>query len=403
MNTNTIKKIESALLAVLVLTACGCSTLNGEQEEKVQTETLNTEAEKVTKKDLKLSKELVNQLELRTVWSQNVSKGKENFYLKLNPAIIKDRVYVNNHQGELYCLDLKSGKEIWKIKDENVEYTSGIGIGDGRLFIGTGDGRVIAREVNTGKLEWVTRTSSEILAVPTADNGVTIISSSDGSVVGLDSTSGREIWNYRRTSPRLTVRGNSAPIIDGNSVISGLDSGRIVSLDLALGKLIWNKALTLASGKTDLERMVDIDADPVIEKSVIYAGSFQGGISALSALDGKTLWTREISTYQGLAIDDEHVYVVDDKSNIWALKKEDGISVWKQDTLRDRYLSPPVIFKGNLVLADFEGYAHWIDSKSGELLSHKRISKKPIIAKPLTKDSLILFRTNRKVVALQHK
>ncbi|MEQ8234139.1 MAG: outer membrane protein assembly factor BamB, partial [Gammaproteobacteria bacterium] len=340
-------------------------------------------------------------IEVEEVWADRIGKGADEYYLKLTPTVIDERLFVADHSGRLAATDLASGDVVWKIHDKNVRYTGGPGGGDGLVLIGTGDGRVIARESESGKLRWVARVSSEVLAAPSAGNGMTIVRTGDGKVYGLDSASGASVWIYDLSVPSLTLRGTSAPVIDDDIVVVGFDNGRIVALDLRSGRQLWDSALAIPSGRSDLERMVDVDSDPVVAGTTVYVASFHGQVGALSIIDGQLLWTREISSYTELALGDGRVYVTDEEGSIWALDRESGTSVWKQDALRYRYVTAPTYFDGYVVAGDYEGYLHWLDADSGDLVYRARIDKTRILAPAIAAGDVLLgYASSGRLVAL---
>ena len=324
------------------------------------------------------------------VWSEHIGKGADAQYLKLTPAIIGERLYVADRYGRLVATDLATGKKEWEIQDKNVAYTGGPGGGDGLVFMGTGDGRVIAREADTGKVRWVAKVSSEVLAAPRSGSGVTVVRTGDGRLFGLDGRTGAELWVYDRSVPTLTLRGIAAPVIDEDLALAGFDNGRFAAVNLRSGKMLWESPLAVPSGRSDLERMVDVDAEPVIVGTTVYVASFQGGVAALSLADGKILWTREVSSYEEISLGDDRVYVTDDKGSIWALDRKTGVSVWKQEALANRFVTAPIFFDGHVVVADFEGYVHWLDARTGEFEYRERVTKDRIIAPAINAGSMLL-------------
>ena len=391
-------------LLVFGITLLPSCSYFGQKEDKENSDQKDTNEEEKEKQvgPTKLDKKFTPTIKVETLWKKNFGKGLGTHYLKLKPTAGEGIIFISDREGQLFSIETSSGKVIWKINDQNVEYTSSPGIGDGLVFVGTGDGRVIARESSTGILKWVIKSSSEVLAAPTSSGGITIVRSADGALVGLDSETGSEIWNYRRTAPRLTLRGNSKPAIDEGVIFSALDNGRLIALDLKVGRLIWNKAITVPSGVTDLERMVDLDGDPMITQDFVYVSSFQGGVTALSKVDGQIIWARQISSYNGLARGIGQIYVVDDKSAIWALNEEDGTSIWKQQKLKGRFLTDPVFFENYIVVGDFEGYIHWIDAKTGEIVFRNRLGKKSIMAPGVVTDGILIMRSVRgKTIAMR--
>ena len=391
------------LIVVCVLTSCSDYSFTKFRDSQSLSSFINRETVEIEDSGV-LSDSYKSKISVEEIWSKRIGKGAENLYLKLTPSVIGGHLFVADQYGKLVATDISSGKPIWQIHDKNVNYTSGAGGGDGMVLIGTGDGRVIARDVQTGNLKWVAKVSSEILSAPTAFNQITVVRTGDGNIFGLDSATGREIWNYDRTVPSLTLRGNAPPVISGDRVFAGFDNGRLVALDLKSGQSLWDSPLAIPSGRSDLDRMVDVDSAPIVQKNTIFVASFHGGVSAISGTDGRILWTREISSYAGISVGGRYVYVTDEEGSIWALNAETGASVWKKDELKERYPTAPAYYNGHVVVCDSEGYALWMNAQTGEFVYKSRLDKSRIIARSLrAADSLISYSSNGRVVATRLK
>lgn len=386
-------------LALLGLSACETMSSVGESITSVVSSDDDDAVE-----PSELDKDFESSIEVETVWSKRIGKGAEELYLKLTPAVIGEFLFVSDRYGRLAATDLESGKVAWEIRDKKVQYTSGPGGGDGMVLVGTGDARVIAREADTGKLRWVARVSSEVLAAPSAADGVTVVRSADGTLFGLNSETGVEVWNYDRRVPSLTLRGNAAPVIDEDIVLAGFDNGRLVALDLRTGKPLWDNPLAIPSGRSDLERMVDVDAEPIVRGTTAYVSSFHGGVSAISVIDGQIEWSREISSYAELSEGEGNIYVTDENSSVWALDRETGASVWKQDGLDYRFATAPIYHNGYVVIGDFEGYVHWLRASDGKMVYRDQIEKVRIIAPAISAgDKLLSYTSNGRLVAMRAK
>jgi outer membrane protein assembly factor BamB len=341
-------------------------------------------------------------MQVEKLWSDRIGKGSDEQYLKLTPEVLGERLFVADRYGHLVATTLSSGKEEWDIHDKNVQYTGGPGVGDGLVLMGTGDGRVIAREADSGKVRWVAKVSSEVLAAPTAGSGVTVVRTGDGRLYGLNSSTGAAMWVYERTVPTLTLRGVAPPVIDEDVAMAGFDNGRFAAVSLKTGKMVWESPLAVPTGRSDLERMVDVDSAPVIVGTMAYVASFQGAVAALSISDGKILWTREVSSYEELSVGDDRVYVTDDKGTIWALDAKTGASLWKQDALANRFVTAPIFFDGHVVVSDFEGYVHWLDAKTGDFEFRDRVTKDRIIAPAITAGGILLvYSSTGQLVAMR--
>ncbi len=387
----------ASLVAVLALGGCGAmSSMSQSIGNIVKNEESNAIEPTLLAEDFKPA------IKVETLWSKRIGKGAEELYLKMTPIVIADNLFVADRYGRLAATNINDGKVAWEIRDKNVQYTGGPGGGDGMVLIGTGDARVIARDADTGKVRWVAKVSSEVLAPPRAGGGYTIVRTGDGNIYGLNSATGVEMWNYDRTVPSLTLRGNAAPVIDDDLVLAGFDNGRLVALDLRSGKPSWDSPLAIPSGRSDLERMVDVDAEPVVVGATAFVASFHGGVAAVSTLDGQLEWTREISSYSELAIGEGLVFVTDEDGSIWALNRDTGASVWKQDGLKYRFVSAPIYHHGYIVVGDFEGYVHWLDAETGDLVYREQIDDARIITPAISAgDILLSYTSSGRLVALK--
>ena len=353
-------------------------------------------------KPTKLDKNFRSEVNVKILWKKKVGSGLGLGDLKMEPNINNQLIYITDYTGGLFVLNIVNGKKIWSIKDKGVEYTTGPSIGSDLVLVGTGNGRVIARSKESGILKWIAKLPSEILSNPMEGDTKIIVRSNDGSVYALDKETGQEIWNYQKTAPKLSVRGNSNPLLVDDSVIIGWDDGRMTALDLETGKIIWNATVAVPTGQTDLERLVDIDGNPILDGADIYVCSYGSGLTSVSSLDGKINWMREISSAFSPAVGDEYIYIVDDKSVIWAFDKITGNSVWRTNDFEKRSISAPLIYKNYLVVGDFDGYTHWLDAENGKQVFRKKIASEAIIVSGVTDDSVVVqIAKDGKTIALE--
>ncbi len=342
-------------------------------------------------------------LQVVELWSERVGEGVSKYYLKLTPALHENRIYIADSEGYLTSLDATSGQTVWRT-DTNKPITGGPGAGAGLTLVGTKEGEVLAYSAADGKFLWQSKVSSEILAAPKAEEDIVVIRTIDGKIFGLRGETGEQLWTYDRTVPALTLRGTSAPIIDSGLVVIGFDGGKLAALDLLSGRLQWEVTVSQASGRSELDRMVDIDSEPIVVDGVIYVATFQGNLAAIELESGRPLWNREISSYAGLGVDNRYVYVTDDESVIWALDRTSGSSVWKQEQLKARAATAPASIGKHVVVGDLEGYLHWLDNESGEFSARHQISESRIIAPPIVDQDIVYsYSSNGKLGAFTYQ
>lgn len=332
--------------------------------------------------------EFDQQVTISRVWEKDVGDGYDKQYLKLNPIHSNDRIFVAESSGDVLAIDRTSGKQLWST-DTDSDITGGPGAGNNLVSVGTGKAEVITLSADSGEILWRTRVTSEVLAAPQVAGEYILVRTIDGKIFGLNAADGNRMWVYERSVPALTLRGTSAPVVSGDYVITGFDDGRLVAIELQTGKPVWEARVALGSGRSELERMVDINAEPIIVDDIIYVATFQGRVAALDLLTGRILWTRDISSYAGLCVDKNAVYVTDDDSAIWALDRLTGVSIWKQDKLHARAVTAPESIGEMVVVGDLEGYLHWMNKSTGEFVARNQISSKKIIAPPVAVENIL--------------
>jgi len=326
--------------------------------------------------------EFQSKLNVIELWSTSVGGGTDEQYLKLSPVLANQRLYVADSDGEVEALDATNGRSLWST-DVDERITGGPGVGENVVLVGTGEGIVIALDAGNGRKLWQATVSSEILSPPLKSENIVVVRTNDGKVFGLDGNNGKQLWTYDRTVPSLTLRGTSAPVITGGVVIAGFDAGRLAALDLRTGRLLWEVSIATARGRSELERMVDIDSDPLIVDDVVYVTTFQGQLAAVQIEGGRIMWNREISSYAGFSADESYIYLSDDNSNVWAFDRYSGTMVWKQDQLHARAVTGPANVGNYAVVGDVEGYLHWMHKADGSFVARTQLSGSRIIVQPL--------------------
>lgn len=326
--------------------------------------------------------ELTSEVPVKISWSTAVGSGSDKQRVKLVPHVKNNRVFVASRNGLVQALDAASGQILWSVETE-LDISGGPGAGDGVVLVGTSDGEILALDTEQGEERWRARVSSEVLSVPKASQGVVVIHTVDGKLFGLDSATGEQKWLYDRSIPVLTLHGSSSPIIVDGRVIAGFASGKLVLIDLQSGELLWEVSVTAPSGRSELERMVDIDGDPLVIGDVIYVVTYQGEMAAVSLETGVVLWRRELSSYAGLGADYLYLYVSDATDHVLAIDPGNGAAMWKNQKLEYRKLTAPVLLNDYIMVGDFDGYLHLLSREDGRLVGRLRAAKSALSATPI--------------------
>jgi len=365
-------------VSTLALLLAGCGSMMSPSEWFASEDNIDPPAELV---------EMITDIGIQTLWTASAGKGTDGQRLELVPYVYDGKVYVADSEGNVEALDAANGNRIWEAETE-LALSGGPGAGDGIVLVGSRDGDLVALDAANGQEKWRTQLTSEILSVPKAANGRVVVHTMDGNLFGLNSTDGKKIWNFKRSVPVLSLRGSSSPIISGNKVICGFASGKLISFDLLTGELLWESSISISSGRTELERMVDIDGELAVVDGVIYVATFQGDLAAVSLDTGVVLWRRDMSSHAGVGADGFQVYISDAEDQVWAIDPLNGAALWKQKRLHARKLSAPTVLGDFVLVGDLEGYVHWISSENGSLVGRTRVGNAPISTPPIVQDGV---------------
>jgi len=251
---------------------------------------------------------------------------------------------------------------------------------------------VIALDQNNGTELWRSRVSSEVLSAPVTAFGRVVARTVDGKVFGLDAVSGKEVWRYERKIPVLTLRGVSSPVISGANVVIGMAGGKLVVLDIVTGDVIWDATVSISSGRSELERLADIDSDPLVIDGTVYAVTYQGDVAALGENSGALLWRRKLSSYSGMSADLYNVYASDADGFVWAMDATSGAARWRQEALKKRKLSDVAVVNGVVAVGDYEGYVHFLSVNDGSVIGRTRVGSDPISKGMLVAEGILFVQ-----------
>jgi len=335
-------------------------------------------------------------LPVKKLWNEGVGGGKKQMVLRLGlgPAVDNGVVFAASHKGEVLAASLDTGRHIW-IKNLKVPLSAGPSAGAGLVVVGSSKGAVVALDAATGRELWRARVNSELLSAPAIGDEVIVIRSVDGRLHGLDAHTGKELWSVEQQVPRLSLRGTATPIINKEVAISGFDNGKVMAVSLHTGDTIWDTALASPHGRTELDRLVDIDSAVRTVGDNVFATGFQGRTAMLALDSGQVWWSHDMSSYKGLAVDADNLYVTQSDGIVVALRQRDGSELWRNQKLKLRRLSAPVLTSTALAVADFQGYVHWLDKTTGELVARERIAKERITNSPVAAGDTVVVLTDR--------
>ncbi len=336
-------------------------------------------------------------------WQVDTGDGRDQAFVKLYPVIQDSLIAVIDRNGQVSVHDRSSGKTLWQ-KDFDMIITGGLGASEKALFFSNDQAQLFSVNIENGDINWRKTLSSISLSRVVVVDDVVVSRTLDGKLYGLQRDNGEQLWIYDRGVPVLSYRGNSSPVADEDGVIYvGFDSGKVVALEATRGALIWESTAAIPRGRSDIERMVDIDGDPLIVDGTVYAITANGRVVAMDTTSGELLWAREMSSHVGLAADRNNIYVTDADNNIWAMSQSGGNLLWKQDKLKYRFLTQPAVLGEAVLVLDFEGYLHIMSVVDGQLLGRRQFDDSGYIIEPLVyqQSDIYLYSNDGKLTALR--
>lgn len=361
-----VLRLPGLAAAALALSACG---IFGNKEDE--------ELQPVELVDIRQT------VDVRRIWSANLGGDAEFLRVALRPAGDGTRIYAASRNGNVAAFDPESGRQAWRTRLD-LELSAGPGVGEGLVAVGSADGQVIALDAATGSERWRTVVAGEVLAQPVIRGDIVLVQSIDNVLRGLSAADGRERWLIEQSTPPLTMRGSATPAVAGTTAIAGFDNGRLVAVNIESGETVWEAMLSPPSGRSDLERLADIDGQISVVGQDVYAAGYQGRLAAIAAESGQVLWAREVSSYEGVSADWNSLYTVTDQGEIIALSRNTGNETWRDSSLLRRELTLPVPFGTMVAVGDLEGFIHFFSNVDGEPVARLRqggaaISSDPVV------------------------
>lgn len=338
----------------------------------------------------------------QTVWKSSVGDGIGDFYSDLHPASHHGTVYAADRFGKVKAVNAGDGKEVWSVdlsektgffsRNRSALLSSGVTVSDEHVYIGSERAQVYALNTADGAIAWQVHVAGEALARPIISDGVVLIHTSNGMLQALDEKDGSVKWSVNLDVASLSLRGESAPTTAYGAAIIGGDNGRVSAVLLEQGQMIWQQRIARTTGSTEIDRLSDVDATPVVQNGVVYAIAWNGDMVAMDLRSGQVMWKRELGSVGDPVIDGDRIYLVDQNDRILALSTQGGVTIWTQNDLLHRHLTAPVLFNGYIVVGDSEGYLHWMDTSSGQFVAQQKVDSAGFQTRPVTDGDKLLIQ-----------
>ena len=367
--------MKSFLIAILAVFLVGCSSNDSIDLEPAELIDIEN-PEKIIK-----------------LWSEDVGVGTGDHYTMQGLSSLGDTLFAADAKGRVTALNLESGKELWEVKLK-LPVAGGTGAAGDLVFVGTTNGEVIALDSTTGETRWLAQVGGEVLSAPQGNGTSVVIQTLAGSIFGLNAADGAQVWRYDNATPALTLRGTATPAIKDTTVYIGFSSGKIAALNVDEGSLLWEQRVALSQGRSELERVIDIDGSPLVTSDAIYSGSYQGRLVAINRASGKGMWSKKESSYSDLASGLGKVFLTTPDGIVKAYNADNGQLIWQNDKLIRRQLNAPQSFGSYLAVADFAGFVHILNQADGRIVARRKVDGDGVRSPMLSKGDVLYVHGN---------
>jgi len=375
-----------ALLSFLAIFISACTSSGSNSKDELEPAKL----EKITE-----------EVKLKVQWSRSVGDGQGKIWNRLKPAIDGNRIFAADSDGRVFAFNRESGEPLWK-KNLKEPVSGAVGAGNGLLLLGTLRGEVIALDAQSGEEKWRVPVGSEVLAPPAVNQDAVIVQTQDDRIFALNPADGSQLWRFDNTPATLTLRGTSAPLVTSRLAVVGLSSGKVLALESRTGVPVWEQRIAIPQGRSELERIVDIDGSLLLSGNTLYVTSYQGQVAGLDLDNGEVLWQHQASSYTGVAEKMGHVFLSQANGTVESLDERTVSLLWSNDALARRELSAPEVFGDTIAVGDKEGYLHLLSQTDGHFVARQKIDGNGLRARPLVAgDFLYVYGNGGKLVALR--
>ncbi len=330
-------------------------------------------------------------LRVQELWKASVAdRGAKRLRLGLGMAVDGSRVYASSHKGEVAAFDLATGHRIWRTYTR-LPLGGGPAVRGNLLVAGATDGHVVALDAATGKTLWTVLINGSVISPPAISANVVAVRALDGRLRALSPTDGHELWEASQEVPALSLRGTSTPVIAGDLIICGFSNGRVLAVNAADGSQVWLSVVSQPHGRTQIQRLSDVAGPVDVAGSDVYAVGYHGTVTMLGLKNGQTWWSHKASSYRGLTFGDSGaVYMATADGRVEKLDRSNGSVIWSQPALRYRGLTTVAVSDDAVVTADFQGYVHFLDKRTGAFIARVRAGKVRISNPPIAVGNEVL-------------
>jgi outer membrane protein assembly factor BamB len=339
-------------------------------------------------------------------WEVDIGAGtSSDGQLIAKPLIAGNRVFTLDTEGTVRAFSKSSGNELWERplvpegEDEEAGFAGGLALGDGKLFAATGFGTVVALDPSSGKPVWNKRFELPFRMSPTAANGRVFVVNAESQLFCLSTEDGRELWTARGLPEAATILSNASPAVSGDTVVVPYPSGELLAFNVTNGQPKWAESLTRTRSGLAAREVGDT-ARPAIAGNTVYAVSGAGRLIATDLESGSRRWSLDVSGSQTPWVAGDAVFVVDRSGKLVAVERDNGEIAWVADLPSARYWNGPVLAGGKLWLISSKGLMVSVNARTGEVVTKRDLDTGVYIAPVVAAGQMYVLTDGADLIAM---
>lgn len=345
--------------------------------------------------------EVVSSVELNRIWQVSVGDGHDEKFLYLQPILLGDTLYAVSADGELVAVDPQDGELLWE-QELGPDIMAGVGGDLDQLYVVTEDAELLALSRDQGEEGWQATLPNEVLAPPQSNGNMVLVQTIDGKVLAFDADTGNKRWQYDGVVPVLTLRGTATPLVGTDISLVSFANGQLFALANETGQPLWQYGVGEPAGRTELERLVDVTAQPVVVDSAVLVTGYQGALAAVDLRNGQEIWRREMSSLRSPAIAYGNIIVAESNGTISAVAGATRQIVWANEELAWRQPTQPIVIGDQIMVGDFGGFLHLLSVEDGNFTGQLEFDDEGLRVPMLRwQDRVVVYSNGGKLAAFE--
>jgi outer membrane protein assembly factor BamB len=281
-------------------------------------------------------------------------KGEKDGAFEATAVVAGDAVFIGSFDGNLYALDLNTGKKKWTYKTE-LGFSAAAAVRDGRVFAGDADGVVVCLNADTGEKIWQFTTGGEINGGLNFYQDKLLVGSQDATLYCLSCETGEKVWEFK-----IGDQIRALPTVAGNRCFLAGCDGKLHVVDLDTGTSVGEIAIDSPTGCT-----------PAVVDKLAFFGTEGSTFFAINWDEQKVAWQKTSQRNQSFrasaAATPQAVVVGGRDKQVVAMEPATGNELWRY-TARHRVDSSPVISDNVVYFGSSDGRLTALELATGKQL-----------------------------------